>query len=66
MMSFFCVLKKTVLWSFWAIVDLKFGPLAKIYVGYTSPDPQKRLGVEFPEVLRNLKISKCAEKLGNI
>ena len=36
---------------FWANFDLKFGILAKSYVGYTHPDIKKRLGVEFPEGL---------------
>ena len=31
--------------------DLRFGLLAKNYVGYTSPDLKKSLGVEFPEGL---------------
>ena len=47
----FCWTNVVLFW-FWAIFDLKFGLLAKSYVGYTSPDPpKKRLGVDFPEVL---------------
>ena len=36
---------------FWATFGLKFGLLAKSYVGYTSPEPPKRLGVKFPECM---------------
>ena len=35
------------LW-FWTIFDLKFGPLAKKYVGCSAPDLKRRLGVKFP------------------
>ena len=40
-----------VFYWFWAIFDIKFGLLAKKYVGYTSPDPKKCLGINFPECM---------------